>query len=253
MITKEAPKNSSLFSPIDMLGHESKCYDRMTKDWSYYFRYNVLPILPIDEIEQLYCSNNGRATKDLYTMTALVIFQQFFDLTDNQTCDTLIADLRWQTALNINLVNDKYCYVCPRTLWSFRHKLIENGLDTIIFDTVTPMMAKVNDINFDKQRLDSTHFISNMKKLSRLGVFVKTISTFFRALKKAHKPIFDQIDKNLTDQYIPGKSDDNAYFGTKKPGEAQKTLEQTAKDLFSLVNQFAGRPEVSKMPSFALL
>jgi hypothetical protein len=170
----------------------------------------------------------------------MVILQQYFDLTDKQTCFTLSTSIAWQTALNITDPNDKTCYVSPRTLWDFRHKLIESGLYKPIFDDVTIVLAKCNDVNLETQRLDSTHFQSNMKKLSRLGVFIRTINEFLKRLKKNHRDIFDQIDQELVTRYMSGDSSDNSYFGSKKPSENQRTLEQAAHDLLLSGQQFRG-------------
>jgi hypothetical protein len=122
MRTTEGPNNASMFTPMDMLGDKSKRYKQLDNSWATYFRDNILHILPMDLIEQLYCENNGRPTKDLYTLTGMLILQRYFDLTDYQTRFTLSASIAWQTALNITNPTDKTCYISPRTLWDFRNK-----------------------------------------------------------------------------------------------------------------------------------
>jgi hypothetical protein len=61
------------------------------------------------------------------------------------------------------------------------------------------------------------------------------------------------MDPELIERYLPTNSKDSAYFGDRKPSENQRTLEQAATDLFSLVNRFAEDPKVLLMSSFKLL
>jgi hypothetical protein len=95
MITAENLNNSSLFDPMDMLGRESRRFNQLNNSWATFYRDNILPTLPIDQIRDLYCSHNGRPTKDLYTLTNLVVFQQIFDLTDAQTGFSFSFRLDW--------------------------------------------------------------------------------------------------------------------------------------------------------------
>ncbi|MDR1607286.1 MAG: hypothetical protein LBT38_02600 [Deltaproteobacteria bacterium] len=68
-ITNET-KNASIFAPMEMLGKKSKRFKQLNNSWATHFRDNILPI---DQIEQLYCENNGRPTKDLYALTGTLI------------------------------------------------------------------------------------------------------------------------------------------------------------------------------------
>jgi hypothetical protein len=167
MRTTDEPKNSSMFTLMNMSGDKYKRSKQLDNSWATYFRDNILPILPMDQIEQLYCENNGRPTKELCALTGTLILQRYFDFTDYQTCFMLSASIAWQTALNITNPTDKTCYISPRTLWDFHNKIAKSGFYKSIFNTITIILVKHNDINFERQRLDSTRFKSNIKKLSR--------------------------------------------------------------------------------------
>ncbi|MDR1577652.1 MAG: hypothetical protein LBT86_05425 [Deltaproteobacteria bacterium] len=92
-----------------------------------------------------------------------------------------------------------------------------------------------------------------MKKLTRLGVFIRTINEFLKRLKKNHRDLFNQIDPELNERYWSTNSGDNSFLGDQKPSENQRTLEQAVRDLFSLANRFADEPIVLQMSSFKLL
>jgi hypothetical protein len=64
-----------------------------------------------------------------------------------------------------------------------------NGLDKEIFDIATVALAKANDVNLEKQRLDSIHINSNIKKLGRLALFLQVITIFLKLLKRNHQYI----------------------------------------------------------------
>jgi hypothetical protein len=107
---------------------------------------------------------------------------------------------------------------------------------------VTVSLAKKMNINLDQQRLDSVHIKSNMKKLSRLGIFVKVISNFIRYLsqKKDLTECYKQINPEVIERYCPVKEDRdcNPYFGQIKPSEHDRRLSEAANDLYSLVKMF---------------
>jgi hypothetical protein len=56
-----------------------------------------------------------------------------------------------------------------------RQLLAEKKLDQLLFDTVTKKLASAFSVGAGKQRLDSVHITSNMRRLGRIGIFVRVI------------------------------------------------------------------------------
>jgi hypothetical protein len=50
----------------------------------------------------------------------------------------------------------------------------------------------------EKQRLDSVHIRSNMRKLGRIRIFSQTILKFLVNLKRHHRDLFDGINPEVT-------------------------------------------------------
>ena len=75
-------------------------------------------------------------------------------------------------------------YLCPKTLWSARQLVIENHLEPLVFERSCQKLATLFGVDTDKQRLDSVHIFSNMCRLSRIGIFSRTICKFLRNLKR---------------------------------------------------------------------
>ncbi len=60
----------------------------------------------------------GRPTKELCTVIGVLLFQQAFDLTDQETIEQLSFNLQWHYALNIYGQSDEATYMSSKTLWN---------------------------------------------------------------------------------------------------------------------------------------
>lgn len=193
-------KQQDLFDPWDYMGPSRR---RLLDDsWAGMFRNDILHTLPVEKLKPAFHATMGRPSKELYTMIGVMLFQQMFDKTDEETVDSLSFDIRWHYALNIQHESDRDKYISPKTLWSARQILIEHDLEQLIFDIIRDTLARLFDVDPSFQRLDSVHIKSNMKKLGRIGVFVKTLIKFLTNLKRHHRDLFDTLDQELRDRYL---------------------------------------------------
>jgi hypothetical protein len=250
MITSDSINNSGVFTPWDLSGRESKRFNCLNSSWAPFFRDNALPILPIEKLTPLYCKTNGRPTKDLCTLCGLAVLQQHFDLSDIEACRALSFDLMFQTAMNITDPNDSTSYISPRTLRAFRHKLTDLNLVSDIFAASASGMPKCAGISLEKQRPDSVHIFSNMRKLIRLGLFIRTADGFLRNLKHNHRSLLNDSDQETAGRHMSSETRSENYFGLKKPSETKRTLEEAAQFLFYPVSKFEDNPAVNAMTSF---
>jgi hypothetical protein len=193
----------------------------------------------------------GRPTKELYTVLGALALQQYHDLTDRQTCDQLAFSIQWHYALDLAEESDDAKYICPKTLWTMRVLATELGLENDVFDTTAKKLAALFDVDTSKQRIDSVHIRSNMARLGRVGIFVKGIDRFLVNLKRQHRPLWDRIDPELIGRYQGEKA--KQCFAAVKPSESKRVLSDVASDLYRLVTQFEGEPQVADMHSYKLL
>jgi hypothetical protein len=128
---------------------------------------------------------------------------------------------------------------------------VENGLEALLFDGITNKLAAVFKVNTDKQRIDSVHIKSNMRRLGRIGIFSKSMHKFLVNLKRGYKEQFETVAKAIIDKYLSEKA--LGCFSMVKPSESKKTLASVACDLFDLVEQFKDCEQVSAMHSYKLL
>jgi len=249
MITIKNHNQKELFDPWEFLSPKRR--QRLDRSWPGLFRNEILKELPVEKFVPFFRSEFGRPTKELYTVLGVLVLQETHDLTDEETVDQLSYNIQWHYALNITEESDSAKYISPKTLWSMRSLAVTHQLDKVLFENVTNKLADVFDVDTDKQRIDSVHIKSNMRRLGRINIFAKTIHAFLINLKRNHRELFDTIDKDLVDRYFTEKA--LGCFSKVKPSESSKTLTSVSNDLFDLIRLLKGHKEVAAMYSYKLL
>ena len=120
-------------------------------------------------------------------MLGALILQQTFDLTDEETVQQYAFNIQWHYSLNISEESDNAKYISLKTLWNNRNIISANNLEKDIFQAATDKLAQAFKVNTDKQRIDSVHIKSNMRRLGRIGIFTEYIHKFLKNLKRGQK------------------------------------------------------------------
>jgi hypothetical protein len=249
MIRINNHKQQELFDPWRFLSPKRRRL--LEQSWPGLFKNEILAELPVGKFASFFTDGFGRPTKELYTVLGVLVLQQTFDLTDEETVDQFAFNIQWHYALNITEESDSAKYICPKTLWNMRSIIVENSLDSILFEQITRKLADVFKVNTDNQRIDSVHIKSNMRRLGRIGIFASGINKFLKNLKRQYNELFETIPTDTVEKYLPAKA--LGCFSMVKPSEAQKTLSMVSNDLFDLVHLFKGHPGVTGMHSYKLL
>ncbi len=249
MIRHNDHKQQQLFDPW---GHLSpKRRQMLEHSWPGVFQKFILPELPVSELSPFFNSGFGRPTKDLYMVLGVLVLKEMLDLTDYEAIDQLAFNIQWHYALNITEESDSAKYMCPKTLWNMRTIVAENGLEKTLFNAGTQKLAEVFNVDADKQRIDSVHIQSNMRKLGRITIFSNSIHKFLKNLKRQHPSLLSTIEDALMERYLTEKA--LSCFAMVKPSKSQKTLDRVSTDLYALVQQFQDNFDVQSMHSFKLL
>ena len=242
-------KTLNMFDPLDDFGPRRRAL--LERSWAKLFRDVVLPELPVEKVRKNYHMLLGRPTKELHAMLGLMILQQMFDYTDEETTYQFAFNRQWHYALGIESESDEASYLCQKTLWNIRSMLCRDGLYTALFESVTGKLAEVFSVDPSRQRLDSTHLFSNMRHLGRISIFTATIKKFLKNLKRHHKDLFLSLDEEIVQRYLTKQGE--ALFPMVKPSESAKTLEVLAQDLYGLVLGFKETEAVTGMSSYRLI
>ena len=243
------PNQQNLIDPWAHLG--KKVRKRLDSSWSGLFRSEILPLLPAVEFSKDFDNTTGRLSKEIHAGLGMVLLQQIHDFTDTETLDAMAFNMQWHYALNVTGNSDSETYICLKTLYNIRNKVIAKNLDQVVFDDSRERFIKLFNLDTDKQRIDSKQIVSNMSNLGRVRIFTHTINKFLRNLKKSHKDFFEQIDEYIVEKYTGKRS--RQYFSMVKPSKAQKTLQEVASDLFILTELFKENEIIENMHSFKLL
>ncbi len=238
-----------LFDPWAFLSPKRR--QLLDQSWAGLFREQILCELPVSQLAPFFDNRFGRPTKELHTVLGVLVLQQSLDLNDEECVDQLAFNIQWHYALNITEESDSAKYICPKTLWNTRSIATENDLEDILFDTITQKLADVFEVDTDKQRIDSVHIKSNMRRLGRISIFSNSIHKFLVNLKRNYKEQFGLLDQQIIDKYLSKKA--LGCFSMVKPSESKKTLTSVAEDLFELVEQFKAVKSVCGMHSYKLL
>ena len=249
MIRIKDHKQGHLFDPWSFLSPKRR--QLLDQSWAGLFKEQILCELPVSKLAPFFNDGFGRPTKELHSVLAVLVLQQALDLNDEQAIDQLAFNIQWHYALNITEESDSAKYFCPKTLWNMRSIAVESRLEALLFDGITNKLADVFKVNTGKQRIDSVHIKSNMRRLGRIGIFSKSINKFLVNLKRGYKEQFETVDKAIIDKYLSEAA--LGCFSMVKPSESKKTLASVADDLYDLVAQFKDCEQVSAMHSYKLL
>ena len=237
----------SLFGSSMLLPEEKRT--RLEDDWPGEFRRSALPLIDEERFRGLYCADNGRPNKAVMTVIGALILKEIEDLTDAEAVGAVDFDLRWHVALDLE---PEKAHICQKTLHNFRAKLMASDEGRRLFEEMTERILKALGVSADRQRLDSTHIMSNMAVLTRLGLFCETLRVFLRELKKLLPEKYEAIPAGLRGRYLKDDARPNRYEGARS-SEGRRRLRVCARDLWRVLDRFRGDEDVEGLESRALL
>ena len=219
---------------------------RLTKTWAHQYRQHALSLIDESKFSKFFDEDNGRPNKSIRLVVSVLVFKDMFDLTDMEALAELEWNLLWHYALD---VEPEEAHTCQKTLHNFRAKVLGDDAGASLFEDTTAGIIAAAQLRTSRQRLDSTHIVSNIKLLTRLGLFVATITGFLEALRKAHPRLCNRIPDAIRERYL----DREGYFGDVKSSEAPRRLAESALDTHALVTEWRAHPTVSAMPEYGLV
>lgn len=226
---------------------ESKA-NRLRASWAETFRSRVLPLIDEDEYAPLYCEDNGRPNRPVKTVLGVLLLKDVFDLTDQEALEQLEFSLLWHHAL---CLTPDEAHLPQKTLHNFRARLMDYDYGAVMFTSITDRALQAMGTNVSRQRLDSTHIVSNIAVLSRLGLFCETIRLFLKRLAAEHPRLHGRVSPSVVARYVKPEGGDTAYQDA-RASEGQRRLSVCARDLYRLCELFKGTA-AEAMASYGLL
>jgi hypothetical protein len=209
---------------------------RLQKTWAEVFCSKALPLIDEKRFAGMYCEDNGRPNRAVQTVLGVLILKEFWDLTDEEALEQLEFNLLWQYALQLTAEES---HLPQKTLHNFRARLIEHDGGRVAFCETTDRIIAALGIRTGRQRLDSTHIMSNMAILTRLGLFCETIRLFLRAVRQAHPELRRLIPERVAGRYLKEEEEATNYEDARS-AVGRRRLSVCARDLYRLVERFRG-------------
>ncbi len=221
--------------------------ERCEKTWAGPFREHALPILRNveDEFAELFDAEIGRPNRPVELVLGVLTLKEMFDLTDQEALEALEYDLRWGYALGRE---PKEMHLCQKTLHNFRAGMIENEKSKVAFRQVTDELIEALGVKVSRQRLDSTHVLSNFAVLTRLGVFCETIRVFLREVKKLDQKAYEGLPGRILKRH-----GEESWYQDARKAEGPRRLKVVARDVYRLIERFEKDEAIGKTEGWALL
>jgi hypothetical protein len=220
-----------------------KLREGLQSSWAHAFRNDIMPVIPEEEFKGLYSENEGRPCIPVATLIGLSIIKETFNCTDSRLIEAFQYDLLVQYVLRVDPFQAQ---MSIHTIYNFRERVMSSpALKETFFSILDEIISKAS-IKTRFQRLDSKHFRSNMARLTRLQLFVRTIEKFLRSLETAE---LAAVSEDLRKRYMEREG----YFADVSPENAKRNLDQAARDILSLLTQFGKDASVTSREAFSLL
>jgi hypothetical protein len=211
---------------------------RLEKTWAKVFRERCWPLIDEEMFRPLYCEDNGTPCKSVRLVVAVTLLRHLFDLTQEETQYHVDFDLRWHLALGLDPCDDDD-YVSERTLRYFEVKLVEHELVGVLFTELTDQLLDRLGVKTGQQRLDTTHLLPNVARLSRLGLFCETHRVLLKALRREAASLLERRPPSLRRRYLREDGTDSSYDDA-RASDSRRRLGVAARDAFRLREALRG-------------
>lgn len=241
---KKTDAQRSLMGPEFLLGPDKA--ERLQKTWAYAFRELILPMIDEEEFASLYHTTAGAPCKSVRAQVCILLFREMFGLTDVDALEQYEWNFLWHYAMDI--APDE-AHVVRKTLYNFRQRLMDSDAPRRFFEELVEAIVECGKLDVGKQRQDSTHIITNVRQLSRLGLFVETIEAFLRQLVRVDKTHIEALPERFEERY----GTRNGRFADVASANSQRRLEDCAEDVWFLIKRFESDETVKELEYFGRL
>jgi hypothetical protein len=235
-------EHSNLFESL----LEASPYQQLTESFFGVFRDSILALLPAAKLAKHFSATMGRPTMELYAMIGLIVIKEFMNWTIDEAVAAYLYDLRVRFALNLG---DGKLHFSAATLARYQALLRDDELAGMIFDDITQQLIRDLDIKIKRQRLDSTHFYSDMATFARTKLMGVTIKRFLIQLKRHHDQLYQALPNALHLRYE--KPQNQLFADASKDAERRTRLRsEVAREMHQLIQLYSGNTAIEAMTSF---
>ncbi len=237
-----------LFDPFEGVISQTG-WKQIKSGWQSLFRDVLLEQMPVKEVSAQMSDSDGRPSVELHSIIGLLLIRDLYGWTVPQTHEAVLFRSDIQYALNLEPGFD----VTQRTIERYLQKLQnDEQVSEDIFTRVTDTLLTSLEVKVKKQRLDSTHVLSDMAVLGRSRMMGVALKRFFNQLRQHTPDQFDRIPEEIRKRYC--KQSDSGIFSDANTTEKRRlALQQVAEDLANVLSLFAKTAAVQEWKTFTNL
>lgn len=234
----------SLFDASMLLEHLFPAGDRYRL-----FYEKILPVLwsKRKDLSALYCEENGRPAIEPVIALGATLLQFMEKVPDRKAGENLKLHQGWKYALGLEVGHPGFHY---SSLCNFRGRLVANEAERIGFDAILAALREAGLVRkSNRQRLDSTHVLGNVAKMSRLECVRETIRLFVEQVRRlgfaAVLPEYARHVERYCESDVP-------WHRLSKATLVEKS-EQAGQDALSLICWLRRQPSIIRDDDKAIL
>jgi len=224
-------------SPIIQL--PKSLMETLEKSWAASFYTHVFLSVNEDRFSKMYSPIYSRPNRPVNLLISLLMLKELHRLTDEELISSLYFDYRFQYALGISDIEKEG--VCINTITNFRLRLLqhETQLGEDLFEqemkALSQNLATVVGLNKNFARMDSFMVSSSCKKLSRLELVFRVVSSMIETLHKQEPAHVTQAFQEFLNE---GYRNTLLYHTrSEEAGSKLEHLIEQASELYNYVNR----------------
>lgn len=248
MKTIKSPSQQRLFDPFEGVISQTG-WKHIENGWQSMFREVLLEQMPVQRVAADMSDFEGRPSAELYSMVGLILIRELYGWTVPQTHEAVLFRSDIQYALNL----EPGFEITQRTIERYLQRMQnDEGLSEEVFAEITDTLLKSMEVKIKKQRLDSTHILSDMAVQGRSQLMGVALKRLFRQLQKESTTLFERVPEVLRKRYC--KQSDSRIFGDARSAEQRRVaLQQVGEDMAEVITLLANEKPVRDWKTFTVL
>ena len=248
MKTIHDPGQVRLFDPFEGVISRTG-WKQIESGWQSLFRDVLLEQMPVQRIAAGMSDSEGRPSVELYAIVGLLLIRELHGWTVPQTHEAILFRSDIQYALNLEPGVD----ITQRTIERYLQKMQnDEQISDEIFTRVTDTLLRSMEVKIKRQRLDSTHVLSDMAVLGRSRMMGVALRRFFHQLQRHNTNLFEQVPEEIRKRYCR-QSDSRIFADANTTEKRRVALQQAGEDMAAVLALFATATPVSEWKTFLQL
>lgn len=199
------------------------------RSWAGAFREKVLPLLRKVEGEfaVMFSADEGRPNRPVELVLGALVLKDVFDLTDRETLQHLDFDALWWWAFQRG---PGELELSQKTLHNFRTGLLKHDALKQAAVRITEDLIRELGVDVSQQRADSTHIVSNIATLTRLGLLCETLRVALKRLKELEPAMYEKLPIGVLRRH-----GERSAYADARSREGRRRLAVVARDLWRVL------------------